>query len=195
MDKKTGVVLILGGIAAYLIYQATQTPDTDDDSAVSFSNDPFGSISDALVSATVGWANAGDGPIWMPALNAAEVQYGIPINLLARIAYQESHFRTDVISGATASPAGALGLMQLMPQFHTSVRVPRPFQTSDTLAQIQQAAQDLLTDYNALQDWSQAVAAYNAGLATIQNGTASAANVAATAKYVAQILADVPVSS
>lgn len=144
------------------------------------------------MSSTVGWKNAGDGPVWLPALNAAEIQFGIPTDLLARIAYQESHFRNDIITGATASPAGALGIMQLMPQFFTSVRVARPFQQSDTLAQIQEAAQLLANDFATLQDWSQAVAAYNAGLGTIQKGNASAANAAGTAAYVAAILVDVP---
>jgi soluble lytic murein transglycosylase-like protein len=192
MKKDSALFLIVGGIVAYIVYQQMQTPSTAGDSAVAFTNDPLSSIGDAIVSSTIGWKNAGDGPLWVPALNAAEVQFGIPADLLARIAYQESHFRTDIISGAVASPAGALGLMQLMPQYFASVRVPRPFSASDTLAQIQEAGQLLANDYASLQDWSQAVAAYNAGLSTIQKGNASAANKAGTAAYVAQILADIP---
>src|SRR5271167_4222346 len=120
MDRKQiGILAILGGIAAYLYYQSQQTPSSDEstDSAVDFFSDPLASIGDAIVSTTVGWKNAGDGPIWIPDLNAAEGMYNIPTDLLARIAYQESHFRNDIITGATASPAGALGLMQLMPQY------------------------------------------------------------------------------
>jgi soluble lytic murein transglycosylase-like protein len=197
MDKQTfSIIAVLGAIAAYLYYQQSQTPASDaTDSAVAFTSDPLASIGDAIVSTTLGWKNAGDGPIWVPQLNAAETQFGIPADLLARIAYQESHFRTDIITGVTASPAGALGLMQLMPAFFNSVKVPRPFSPSDTLAQIQEAAQLLVNNYTALQNWSQAVAAYNAGLGTIQKGNASPANAAATASYVAQILADVPVQS
>jgi soluble lytic murein transglycosylase-like protein len=192
MKKDSALFLIVGGIVTYVIYQQMQTPSTAGDSAVAFTNDPLSSIGDAIVSSTIGWKNAGDGPLWVPALNAAEVQFGIPADLLARIAYQESHFRTDIISGVEPSPAGALGLMQLMPQYFASVRVPRPFSASDTLAQIQEAGQLLANDYASLQDWSQAVAAYNAGLSTIQKGNASAANKAGTAAYVAQILADIP---
>jgi len=197
MDRQTfGFLAVLGGIAAWIAYQNSQTPASDaTDSAVSFSTDPLSSIGDAIVSSTIGWKNAGSGPQWVPALNAAEVQFGIPADLLARIAYQESHFRDDIITGATASPAGALGLMQLMPQFFTSVRLPRPFTPDATIAQINEAAQLLVSDYNQLGNWSQAVAAYNAGLSTIKNGTASAANQQATQNYVSAILADVPAAN
>lgn len=187
-----GIIAILGGIAAWIYYQQSQNPGTASDSAASFSNDPISSVSDAVVAATAGWKNVGQGSTWLPDLNAAEVQYGIPTDLLARIAYQESHFRQDIIDGTTASSAGALGLMQLMPAYFPSVRVPRPFTVQDTQNQIIDAAQNLITNYNALGDWSQAVAAYNAGLSTIQKGNASAANKSATAKYVAQIMADLP---
>jgi len=189
------LLAVLGGIAAYIYYQSTQTPDTASDSAVSFSNDPLSSIGDAIVSSTVGWKNAGDGPVWIPALNAAEAQYGIPADLLARVAYQESHFRRDIITGALASPAGALGMMQLMPQYFTSVRVPRPFSPDDTNAQILEAAQLLASNFRALGTWPLAVAAYNAGVSTVKNNSASAANQAATANYVAQIIADIPAAN
>jgi soluble lytic murein transglycosylase-like protein len=192
MDKRSlGILLILGGVAAYLYYQ-NQASNSSDDSAVSFLDDPVTGVTDMVTAAVSGWQSVGDGAIWVPQLNAVESQFGIPQNLLARIAYEESHFRPDIITGATASPAGALGLMQLEPAYFASVRVPRPFQSSDTLAQIQDGAQDLVTNYNALGNWPQAVAAYNAGLSTIQTGNASAANKAATVKYVADILADVP---
>ena len=139
-SKDSTLLLILAGIAAYVYYQQSQTPgSTSADSAVSFGSDPLASVSDVIVSATAGWKNVGEGPQWIPALNAAEVQYGLPTDLLARIAYQESHFRTDIITGATPSPAGALGLMQMMPQYFDSVRVPRPFTPDDTANQINQA--------------------------------------------------------
>lgn len=195
MSDQWKLLAVLGGIAAYIYYQSTQTPDTASDSAVSFSNDPLSSIGDAIVSSTVGWKNAGDGPVWIPALNAAEAQYGIPADLLARVAYQESHFRRDIITGALASPAGALGMMQLMPQYFTSVRVPRPFSPDDTNAQILEAAQLLASNFRALGTWPLAVAAYNAGVSTVKNNSASAANQAATANYVAQIIADIPAAN
>jgi soluble lytic murein transglycosylase-like protein len=191
VTRNQWIILSLGGLAAWIYYQNSQTPAASND-ALNFTSNPLSSISEAIVSSTAGWKNVGMGGTWVPYLNAAEVQFGIPTDLLARVAYQESHFRDDIISGETASSAGALGLMQLEPMYFASVRVPTPFSADDTLAQIQDAAQDLVTNYNALKNWPQAVAAYNAGLTTIQKGNASAANKAATAQYVAQIIADIP---
>src|SRR3990172_2707257 len=65
------------------------------------------------------WKKRGDK--YLPALNAAEKKYGIPRDLLARQAFQESRFREDIISGRTISSAGALGLMQLVPKWHPGV--------------------------------------------------------------------------
>lgn len=192
--SETAFLLGLGGAIAWIYYQQSQMPDVSSD-ATSFIDDPLSSISEAVVSSTAGWKNVGQAAQWLPDLNAAEIQYGIPQDLLARIAFQESRFRPDIISGVKASSAGALGLMQLMPQYYQSVRVPRPFTIGDVQAQILEAAQDLVTNYNSLGNWPQAVAAYNAGLHTIQAGNASAANKAKTASYVAAIIADIPAAN
>ena len=148
---------------------------------------------DTVTAALAGWKSVQDGPVWVPILNAAEQQYNLPTDLLARIAYQESHFRPDIITGATVSPAGALGLMQLMPQYFKTVQVPRPYSADDTSAQINEAAQLLSNLYNQFQDWGLAVAAYNDGAGNIQafiSGTK--AMPAETQTYVSNILADVP---
>lgn len=194
MTKNNLGWLILIGVAGWVYYQKSQQDSggNSNDSAVSFMDDPLASVSDVIVSTTAGWKSVGDAAQWVPVLNAAEIQFGIPADLLARIAYQESRFRTDIITGAKDSPAGAAGLMQLMPQYFNSVKVARPFTPDDTVAQIQEAAQLLASNYRTLQTWPLAVAAYNAGVGTIQSGNASAANKAATASYVAAIIADVP---
>jgi soluble lytic murein transglycosylase-like protein len=191
MDRKSFFILGLAGFAAWVYYQKSQMPDVSSD-VTDFTSDPLASISEAIVSNTIGWKSTGQAAQWLPDLNAAELQFGIPQDLLARIAYQESRFRPDIISGVTASSAGALGIMQLMPQYFASVRVARPFTIADVQAQIEEAAQLLVANFNALGSWPQAVAAYNAGLHTVQSGNASAANKAATANYVAAIIADVP---
>jgi soluble lytic murein transglycosylase-like protein len=66
------------------------------------------------------WQTEGEGQTWMPVLNAIEDKYAIPTNLLARIAYQESHFRRNIIDGTTKLTAGAVVIMQLLPQFFPS---------------------------------------------------------------------------
>jgi soluble lytic murein transglycosylase-like protein len=142
------------------------------------------------------WKQQGAGPTWLPALNQAEGRYGIPADLLARIAYQESHFRPDIISGATVSPAGALGLMQLMPQYFASVQVPRPFTPVNTLAQIDEAARLLQGLFAHFNDWQLAVAGYNDGQGNVDQFLAGARDLPdETYAYLAQVFGDVPVQS
>lgn len=140
------------------------------------------------------WLDSANAQAWAPVLASAEAQYGLPAGLLSRIAYQESHFRSDIIDGTTASPAGALGMMQLMPQYFSSVRVPVPFTGSDTQAQINQAAQLLNSLFQEFGDWSLAIAAYNAGSGTVQNyvnGSLSSLPTE-TQNYVTEVTADLP---
>lgn len=202
MDNRSwGLLAGLGGFAAWLYYQQSSTPSTPPDSAVSFTNDPLASVSDVIVASTVGWRNAGDGPLWLNALNTAEVSHGIPVDLLARVAYQESHFRRDIIDGSKPSPAGALGLMQLEPEYFPSVRVAKPFTAQDTLNQIEDAALELVHLYSRFGTWSLALAAYNDGEgnthAVISGYTDPKTGVARifpveTQNYVTQVLTDIP---
>lgn len=151
-------------------------------------------IGDAVSAAIGGWASVEQGPVWVPVINEAETAAGIPPNLLARMAYTESHFRPDVIDGTTPSGAGALGILQLLPEYFDTVQVATPFTTADTMAQITQAAGQLAALYNEFSDWTLAVAAYDAGAGTVSkyiNGTGSLP--AETEAYVAGIIADVPV--
>jgi soluble lytic murein transglycosylase-like protein len=151
-------------------------------------------IGDAVTAAVSGWENVEEGPVWVPVINQAESAAGIPTNLLARMAYQESHFRPDVISGETASSAGALGILQLMPQYFSTVQVAVPFNAGDTTAQISQAAQQLASLYSTFSDWTLALAAYNWGSGNLQKYLAGTATMPAeTSVYVADIIADVPV--
>lgn len=139
------------------------------------------------------WTNSSNGRKWAPFLQQIEDAYGIPEGLLSRIAYQESHFRTEIINGTQPSPAGALGIMQLMPQYFTSVQRSTPFSDTDTQDQIREAANFLTQLFTHFQDWTLATAAYNAGQGTINqvlNGTLTLP--AETAQYIAQISADLP---
>lgn len=121
----------------------------------------------------------------MGLLNAAENQYGIPRDLLARQAYQESHFRPDIINGTTASPAGALGLMQIVPAYHPDadpLNVP---------AAIQYAANFMRSLYNQFGSWSLALAAYNAGPGNVKKYGNTVPPFAETQSYVTSIIGDV----
>ena len=152
---------------------------------------------DDVTAALTGWKNVQQGPKWVPVLNAAETSLGIPPDLLARIAYQESHFRPDIISGANVSSEGALGLMQMLPKYFASVRVPTPFTDDDTAAQITEAGGLLASLYRQFSDWSLAVAAYNWGAGNVNNYLAGKVTALPdeTATYVADVFGDVPMST
>lgn len=150
---------------------------------------------DTVTAAVSGWARVHQGPQWVPVINAAESMAGIPANLLARMAYQESHFRPEFIDGTKASEAGALGILQLMPQYFSTVRVPRPYTPQDTAAQIQEAAGELARLYRHYQDWGLAVAAYNDGQGNVDRYVAgNRALPAETITYVSDVLTDVPLT-
>jgi soluble lytic murein transglycosylase-like protein len=140
---------------------------------------------------TADWRNEQQGPIWVPILNLTENRIGLPVDLLARIAYEESHYRDDVIRGTYPSVVGALGIMQLMPKFFTTVRVPIPFNDVDVTNQIDEAGHFLAGMYQATHDWDLAIAAYNAGLGNVRK-YGGIPPFPETQKYVADITADVP---
>lgn len=51
---------------------------------------------------------------WRADISAAEARHGIPAGLLARLLYQESRYRSDVIDGRTRSRVGAKGIAQII---------------------------------------------------------------------------------
>lgn len=189
MSSNARAWLWWAGGAAALAYIATRpTVSSTVGSAVQ-------SGAEDVQAAIAGWKTVNQGPAWVPVLNAAESQFGIPPDLLARQAYQESRFRQDIIDGSRASSAGALGIMQLEPQYFSSVNVPRPYSDADTAAQIQQAAQEMGRLYGVFTDWGLALAAYNDGQGNISQYLAGTrALPEETANYVADILADVPLT-
>lgn len=107
------------------------------------------------------WKNSRNASKYLPLLNAAETKYGIPHDMLARVAYQESHFRDDVVSGQTRSSAGATGIMQLVPRFHPGVDPLNVAQAIDY------AGKYLRSQYDRFHSWPLALAAYNAGPGTV----------------------------
>jgi Transglycosylase SLT domain len=130
---------------------------------------------------------------WMPPdnagpyiarLHAAERRYGIPENLLVRVAYQESRFRDDIITGKTVSYAGAVGIMQIVPRWHPEV------DPLDVSAAIDYAGKYLKSLYNRFGSWRLALAAYNWGQGNLSNkGIENAPRE--TRDYINQIAGDV----
>lgn len=194
MKVQPFILLGLVAGAAYLLSRKATNVAPTIDSIITFSTDPVGAMTDLITSSVAGWKNTGSGSTWVPVLNTAEQAHGIPTDLLARVAYEESHFREDVIRGTKVSPAGALGLMQMEPAYFTSVRVPIPFTDGDVMTQIDEAATQLASLFASTGSWPLALAAYNAGLGNVQK-YGGIPPFTETQNYVAQILADVPVSS
>ena len=54
-------------------------------------------------------------PAFDSAFDAAAKEYGVDSDLLRGVAFAESRFRNDIISGKVKSSTGAMGLMQFMP--------------------------------------------------------------------------------
>jgi cell wall-associated NlpC family hydrolase len=104
------------------------------------------------VSATAGRVS---GVPFSDLFNAAGARYGVSPELLAAVARQESGFRPDALS-----PAGARGLMQLMPATAQGLGVTDPF---DPAQAVDGAARLLDTLLERFGRTDLALAAYNAG--------------------------------
>ena len=132
----------------------------------------------------VGWEIPPEGEIYKQALVAAALVYTLPKNLLARVAFQESNFRPDIISGKTKSSAGAIGIMQIIPKWHPDVN------PLDPMDSIHYAAKYLRKLYDQLGTWPLALAAYNWGIGNLLNKGIDKAP-AETRRYVDEILSDI----
>lgn len=154
--------------------------------------DPFATLSefaDQAVAAVIGWEIPPRGEPYRAAIDGAEIKYGIPHNLLARLLYQESRFREDIVTGAIRSSAGALGIAQFMPQTAAQFGID----PLDPPAAIDAAGKYLAQLFSQFGSWSLALAAYNFGPGNVaKHGLVDAP--AETRDYVAQITSDVPVA-
>lgn len=122
---------------------------------------------------------------YLSAIAAAEQRYSLPENLLARLLHQESHYRPDVITGKTKSPAGALGIAQFMPATARQFGI-NPL---DPFASIDAAGKYLKQLYKQFGRWDKALAGYNWGQGNVsRKGLANAPTE--TKNYFSQILAD-----
>lgn len=98
------------------------------------------------------WRTPAAGMKYKPFFDQATLYYQLPNRLLSRMAQQESSYRPNVIS-----PAGAVGLMQLIPRFHPGVDVTDPEDS------VTRAAEYMRILFNRFGDWRLAMAAYNWG--------------------------------
>jgi Transglycosylase SLT domain len=169
-EQKIILLAVLGGIAWYVYENEPQVQ-----SAVQ--------VGAAQVTAAVaGWKNAGSGPTWVPVLNQAEIQYGLPTDMLAAIAFVESSFAEANIRGLAPSQDGlSLGIMQLTIANYPSLvgpNVPVPYTDQNVTDQIAEAASVLSGNFSQLNSWEATIASYNQGLTgVVNNGITSTAYV------------------
>lgn len=145
---------------------------------------------------TPAWLVAGDA--YLSLINGVEDAYFIPRNLLARVAYQECSWRPEVISGAIKSPAGAVGMFQLLPKYF-------PGAGQSIVADANTAGQLLTNLYLRFKDWTLALAAYNWGGGNVHHEMVTVDGVGnvitledlptETANYVRAVCADVPAAT
>jgi len=113
-----------------------------------------------------GWMYKGEQP-YAVLIAQTEVQNGIPNRLLAALLYQESRFRLDIISGATRSSTGAMGIAQFMPA--TAVEYLGSAENAlDPSKAIPGAGRYLKWLKGRLGSWRLAVIAYNWGIGNVQ---------------------------
>jgi hypothetical protein len=152
--------------------------------------DPVGLVDDAIF-ALVGhrvmgarWLDAAAKPenaAFVAAMHAAESRYGIPGNLVVRVAWQESRFNPR----AHNRRSNATGIMQIVPRWHPYV------DAWDPLASIDYGAKYLSQLYRQFGSWELALKAYNWGPGNLKKWQAGKlAEPTETSTYSRQILAD-----
>lgn len=148
---------------------------------------------------SVNW-KTNDYPKYADFIANIERKYNIPTDLLARLLYQESRYRPDVIAGTNRSPVGALGIAQFMPATAAWLHVD----PLEPLAAIDGAGMYLKRLYNDFSgNWQYALMAYNWGEGNVKHWINGDTNPKTgqpytppqeTQNYFAQINSDVQVA-
>ena len=136
-------------------------------------------LTNALTSST---ATAGDGQ-YASEIQSAASKYGVDPSLVRAVIDQESGFDPNA-----QSPAGAAGLMQLMPGTAAGLGVTNPFDPAQAIDGGTRYLRDQLDAFGG--DVSLALAAYNAGPGAVKR-YGGVPPYAETQRYVQNILAKV----
>jgi len=92
-------------------------------------------------------------------IEQAARDHQVPRDILARMLWEESRFRADIIDGRTRSPVGALGIAQFMPATAREMGID----PLDPAQAIPAAARYLRQQYVRFKSWRLALVAYNWG--------------------------------
>ena len=122
-----------------------------------------------------------------PYLAALEKQYGLPAGIMDKMIMTESRHNPSAVS-----PKGAVGIAQLMPQFHPGAGT-NPATDEATMAQTLSALHRQFGGDKGDPDWSKAISAYNVGGGALghalnSNDAAAAATRASAGRYLDKVL-------
>ena len=174
------VVLLLA--AAWAVRRDLQS----EDSSISGIGEAIGAGVESIMVSLSGYSPDKVPEAYRVPIANAESANGIPAGMLARLLWQESRYRPEIISGEKRSPAGAVGIAQFMPATAAEWGIdPR-----DPFASIAAAGKYLAWLRARLSSWSEALAAYNWGIGNVRRKGLAAAP-AETQNYFSQILADI----
>lgn len=117
-------------------------------------------------------------------VNTASSKHAVAADLIRAVMRQESGFRP-----CAQSTAGAMGLMQLMPETASDLGLSDPFDPAANVDAGTRYLKQMLTRYNG--DTTLALSAYNAGPARVDK-TGTVPPIAETMDYVSRILSSLP---
>jgi cell wall-associated NlpC family hydrolase len=118
--------------------------------------DTTGRVSTVPTSGSSTSGTVGASTPYADVINAAAARTGVPASLIAAVAKQESGFNPNAVS-----PAGAEGIMQLMPSTAKGLGVSDPMNATQSINGGATYLASLLSKFNG--NTTLAVAAYNAG--------------------------------
>lgn len=181
-------LLLIGGVLFAGAYVYLTRATVTDSPADQIAGDIFQGIN-AVKKATTGWNESLVPEQYRAAIRSAETARNLPAGMLARLLYQESHYRPDIISGATRSKVGALGIAQFMPATAAELGINPldPFQAIPAAAAYLVNIKRYL-GVNA--SWAEVLAGYNWGMGYVKTRGIAAAP-AETVTYYTSILSDI----